>query len=1317
MTTATLNSKIAANMNPLNPAYVRLDSRTPSERLAFAAKYGRLINFYDTQNRKKGNWSPFFLKDPIILTAFIANTNYDKTYSIYAKATKELGYCIVNQKHKLITFQFNVLFELYEFMFQELNYWLGFMLEDPKSYNLKDYLIQNIETTFGPLLWALLDFNTALYYSEKYPGLRKPNMGNYEDFPQQWRMGTGSYASLLGLDIDAGSNSSEEIFEALKLVGNKLFGFYVKIIRNAEQAHEELLASDDIYPDTTLLIAFVKLLKVQQMQLNGITAKHLNFYYKDILKQSKELARPDTTYLIVTLGENTTSFTLPAGTPFPAGADEDQQPIIFNSNRATVLSEAALVTSYTVTEGKSQLQKDFKQLYQYVNETPFELETTESGATAPRPFLDATKGESTQIDLGFAVASPMFYLQQGKRKLKITLDFTAWIHVSLLKNASYYFTTAEGWVDATDNCVCTRPKRGTRLVLTFEFDPAFAPIEAFADNEDGYTSEWPVLKVVIPEFYGKKPPSLVGMTVHNKVEEMKNFVLNNDFGGLTAEAPFQPFGTIVNKGNNFYLGSAEIFSKTIDTLDLNFTWNNLPEQGFAEYYKQYNKYLEGELCEEVQRDCGSTYPYEDPIIYSAATAAASAVASSVHIQAEVVAPESVQEPVSNVTAVEPAQVPEQKLPWWKRLWNWLTGKRASASSTSNVEQDVQPEAEEKAPVPTPVSAPQPAAVLTPQPLPTYSTPSNNYWEDSLPDCGDEQLFSDEAFKVEFAGLAEARWETLQFDSVTGNSSLQNNGLELFDDSTNCAWGQSCYSYKKIGQQWPIKATPELQLQPLEFTQDAITGFLRLDLSEPTYGFGFDLYSEVVAAVTTCNALSITEIAKGDGTGIEIYDAPKTPFTPTASQLSVTYTATEEYSFDDSGSQTGFEFYHYGVFETYQVQPEILDDNTGAEYALPLYEALPGNGTIYLQFQNVTAPVPMTMLFDLATEVEPDKPLIDRKLSYQYLSTAGWEEMPVLDNDTKGFRCTGILGVSWPDNTTDSNPIMPADSYWMAISTKAAPAAFPDLVYLNTQVITVTRGGVNYLPDKNTPTLLPDTITAPLDQIPQIAEVVNPFPSFGGRGAESSMQFYTRVSKRIKDKNRPIVKSDFREFICQNEPLIYDVKTITKGVKTAPVKLGLVRKVDYWREAGAFRPFVTECVQSNVAEALKQVVSPFARWKVFSMKFLVLTIGVDITINNPKTSKFLIEELNHQLMIYLSPWIRTEREQVVFDNGVSAGAIAELLNQDEQVLEVSNVRWSTSHKEVDGKVEYNWNYEDEFRPKEQDRLIVTAYQHVFETVPV
>ena len=99
-------------------------------------------------------------------------------------------------------------------------------------------------------------------------------------------------------------------------------------------------ASGSVRPHLALFLTFLHLLGHARGQLNGLTRRHLDFYYRQILRMTKRPGQPDRVNVWVELAPDTGQFLLPAGTLLNAGADSLGQDLNYRTERDIVVNRA-----------------------------------------------------------------------------------------------------------------------------------------------------------------------------------------------------------------------------------------------------------------------------------------------------------------------------------------------------------------------------------------------------------------------------------------------------------------------------------------------------------------------------------------------------------------------------------------------------------------------------------------------------------------------------------------------------------------------------------------------------------------------------------------------------------------------------------------------------------------------------------------------------------------------------------------------------------------------------------------------------------------
>jgi len=366
-----------------------------------------------------------------------------------------------------------------------------------------------------------------------------------------------------------------------------------------------------ITPHLTLFLTFLMLLENSKKRYNNLTKRHLDFYYSQILHIDKLPATPDKVYLIFELAKNALQEKIEAKTGFDGGKDALGKTRTYYSNNE-------LIANKTVVSSLKNIYNDIDE--KKITASPVANSYDGLGAAFPDknntqwwPFgyIDKT-GVLPKLPnpaLGFAVASPILLLSEGKRSIQMSFTFQnniTPITSAIIKEClSLQLTTAKKWLEVAEISSSLPIKSGSTYTTSVSgktMKIAFL-LDENADSITGYDA-----KVYGEEFATNLPVAkfnlditkangydLYKLLAENKLENIiinidvqniKNAVLENDFGSINAAKPFFPFSPQPVDNSNFLVKYSEAFTKKWENIIIDVLWKNTPVD-FVEHYKAY----------------------------------------------------------------------------------------------------------------------------------------------------------------------------------------------------------------------------------------------------------------------------------------------------------------------------------------------------------------------------------------------------------------------------------------------------------------------------------------------------------------------------------------------------------------------------------------------------------------------------------------------------------------------------------------------------------------------------------------------------------
>jgi hypothetical protein len=255
---------------------------------------------------------------------------------------------------------------------------------------------------------------------------------------------------------------------------------------------------------------------------------------------------------------------------------------------------------------------------------------------------------------------------------------------------------------------------------------------------------------------------------------------------------------------------------------------------------------------------------------------------------------------------------------------------------------------------------------------------------------------------------------------------------------------------------------------------------------------------------------------------------------------------------------------------------------------------------------------------------------------------------VLSDTTNGFLSSGIVTLQIPPHQHGSSTTMPEDLFWLRVSLDRNPKVPCSLFAIYAQALEVTRQKQDDASSRMDIKLPAGTIKDSLKSIPNIDRIVQIADSFGGRLPEAEDQFKTRISERLRHKNRATVPWDYERLILNQFPKIDKVKCFSNMVDDPDPRrrkrpghiLIVVIPVRQDASAADMQPTVNALRLKEIEAYVRGLCSPFVAIKVRNPAFEKIQVRCRVQFSGGKAGGHYLKKLNQALVDYLSPWNET-----------------------------------------------------------------------------
>ncbi len=908
-------------------------------------------------------------------------------------------------------------------------------------------------------------------------------------------------------------------------------------------------------PHLALFFGFLYIFKVVQDDINTITERHLEYYYKEVLQIKERAAEPDKVAVIFELAKHVESHLLKMGTALKAGKDNTGANVIYKLNEDTVINIAQIGSL------KAQFANLFDELPKgtkfpktdhrvYISPQAnsgdglgSEIETEEkdwpifgrpsfvTDEEAPSGLKIANRQEGK---VGFAIASPLLFLSEGQRKISLEIgiefggDQTKVIDVK--DKVSLLLSGEEEWIEANfltgDIAEIAFIDGQWKLNISVHLKIDQPAVVAY-NNEvllENINTKWPVLKLLINtedtsknSFY-KRLKGVQANTIELSVEidgegdgipGMQDLLVQNDNGSLDASKPIPLFGNQPYLGSKFYIGHWEAFQKSLEFLTFKWQWVDLPtnSDGFLGYYNNYTP-TDG----RDNRDF------------------------------------------------------------------WIRTEMLDKKEWQNI------------------------------------APGTYYW-----------LFRD----IDSNPIDDSS----PLPNATQQSKLHLDSSKLSDIDRNFDMEQF-----------------------EEYDNNLQRGFVRFVLSNVDFGH------KTYAKDFSDQAILLSKESPPADAAL-----PNAPYEPAIENLSLYYKSALSFDLAASGSEGVEQFFHLEPFGNYEVD---LSEPTNT-----LLPTIKQEGTLFIGIEDLQPPQTLAMLVQVAEgSANPVKE--KQEVEWAFLSENTWtpfDQYSLLNDSTNGLLTSGIVKFDIPRTATKGNTRLDPNLHWIKASVRKDSDAVCDVIDIRTQAISAS-----FVDDGNDPKFLekalePGTISKLLNADASIKKLEQPYASSDGKPPEKERAFYTRVSERLRHKNRAINIWDYEHLILEKFPKVYKVKCVNhtsfEGLvsnysETAPghVSVVIIANVQNKNAVDPLRPLASLDQLSEIKAYIEEIKPPCAVLHVKNPIYEEVKVDFKVKFHKGIDAGYYLTKLREEIKQFLSPWSTDCYSDIVFGGRIHKSVLLNFVEE-------------------------------------------------------
>ena len=403
-------------------------------------------------------------------------------------------------------------------------------------------------------------------------------------------------------------------------------------------------------------------------------------------------------------------------------------------------------------------------------------------------------------------------------------------------------------------------------------------------------------------------------------------------------------------------------------------------------------------------------------------------------------------------------------------------------------------------------------------------------------------------------------------------------------------------------------------------------------------------------------------------------------------------------------------------------------------AVPLLPELAAQGTLYIGLAGAQAPQRLSLLVQVAEgSADPEAP--PEPLAWAVLDGNRWRSLQqgqyagsLLADGTRALVNTGIVELQLPAVAPagtpmalapplDGKPLPPAGLVWLRLQRQQLVDGVCDVVALHPNAVLAERVDAQRSADNLARALPPAQVTGTLAPVPGLAAITQPYSSFGGRPAEQAAHFNTRVSERLRHRQRALTPWDYEHLVLERFPQLYKVKCLRADARWQPqpgaVDLVVVPDITQRQPFDPFAPRASAELLADIQAWLADKLPASATLRVRNAHFVAVKVRCGVRFLPGTDEGWCRQQLNDDLNRHLSPWAYADGADLVIGGSLYANSIINFIEQRPYVDFIAGLRLFTGEQ---GRFTLVPNTpEHRIVPDWPDMVLVAAGSHEFDVI--